>query len=147
MTSYHGQPGLRNGLVNGALNKRRNSDELPDYASQYIPTFAIPPPEASSTARYRSSPRDEPLWEPYWTRAKIEAWRHMRAAEAGARSFRVRNLLSLRLALILVWVYVLFWGEESTFNAKVGSCEWNRWEDWVRFRKADLHNFPPSPND
>ena len=151
-TSYFGQippppaPQPRNGLVTAAQNhkKRRNSDEevLPNYASAYIPTLpstAFPPPTASAAYRPSLHPRDDfqqqqqqqPIWEPYWTRAKIEAWRHMRAAEDGVRRFRVRDLLSLRLVVMLVWVYVLWWGEESVFNSHIQACGWGGWEDWV----------------
>ena len=62
----------------------------------------------------------------------------MRGAEARIRGFRPRDLLDLRLALVVIWVYVLLWGEESTFSSKVESCGWDRWENWV-FYKATLH--------
>ncbi len=55
----------------------------------------------------------------------------MRAAEDGVRRFRVRDLLSLRLVVMLVWVYVLWWGEESVFNSHVQACGWEGWENWV----------------
>ena len=32
---------------------------------------------------------------------------------------------------ILLWAFVLWWGERAVFDSKVGNCAWNRWEQWV----------------
>lgn len=138
----HYPPPPRNGLVNGALNnssnnnnkKRRNSDEIPDYASQYIPTFPTLPAHSRRQDDYHQhhqQQQQQPIWEPYWTAAKIEAWRHMRAAEVRVRRVRVRDLLSLRLGVVVLWGLVLWWGEEKIFDGMVERCEWGGWEDWV----------------
>lgn len=132
------QPLLRNGAATSTSHKHRTSDDIPDYARQYIPTLSTLGPQASSSARYQlqqyasfSRLSEQPIWEPYWTQAKIEAWRHMRLAEAGVRRFRLRDLWDWRLGLIAVWVVALWLGEERSFAGKVGQCEWGNWENWV----------------
>lgn len=42
-----------------------------------------------------------------------------------------KSILSLPVALILVWVFVLWWGEVGTFRRKVNQCDWQYWERWV----------------
>ena len=32
---------------------------------------------------------------------------------------------------MLVWVVVLWWGEERVFAGAVGGCGWGGWEKWV----------------
>ncbi|KAL8962922.1 MAG: hypothetical protein Q9183_005078 [Haloplaca sp. 2 TL-2023] len=44
--------------------------------------------------------------------------------------WKPRSLLSLPSALILCWVFVLWWGEVGTFRRKVDQCDWKYWERW-----------------
>ncbi|ROW10866.1 hypothetical protein VPNG_05392 [Cytospora leucostoma] len=46
-----------------------------------------------------------------------------------------RNLVTSRLfsfphLLVLLWVFVLLWGERWIFHTKVESCDWSDWEKW-----------------
>lgn len=43
-----------------------------------------------------------------------------------------RRLLSFPHLLVGLWIVVLLWGERWTFASKVGRCDWDHWEDWVR---------------
>lgn len=44
-----------------------------------------------------------------------------------------RRLLSVPTALILLWIWVLHWGERTTFNNDIAACDWATWEQWVCF--------------
>lgn len=35
------------------------------------------------------------------------------------------------LALLLVWILTVWWGEQSTYEGHVQKCLWNNWETWV----------------
>jgi len=122
MTSHHhhGHPPFRNGLIHQASNKKRLSDELPDFASQYIPTVR-------PDTHWRPASRTEPQWTVY----RDQLWRYLRAIGLRASTLKLRDILDVRFGLILVWVIVLWWGEEHLFQAKVEGCAWDRWESWV----------------
>ncbi|KAG8527163.1 uncharacterized protein KY384_008593 [Bacidia gigantensis] len=47
-----------------------------------------------------------------------------------ARNWRLRDLLSLRLLLIILWLPLLRWGELTTFSSSVVRCDWGTWEKW-----------------
>lgn len=32
--------------------------------------------------------------------------------------------------LTLLWIYVLYWGERTTFRTHIEACEWSTWEKW-----------------
>jgi hypothetical protein len=49
---------------------------------------------------------------------------------SGRWSFR--QLFTLVKALVLLWWVVLYWGERGVFNSAVESCNWDKWESWVR---------------
>jgi len=58
-----------------------------------------------------------------------------RSTDAAVRAVRASVLKTLTYMpniLILVWIYNLYRGEYSVFNAAIESCDWNRWENWVR---------------
>lgn len=42
-----------------------------------------------------------------------------------------RRILSLPTALVLLWIFLLHWGERSLFSNDVNSCNWESWEQWV----------------
>lgn len=33
--------------------------------------------------------------------------------------------------LIVLWVFILLWGERWVFNSSVVACDWKKWERWV----------------
>ena len=46
-------------------------------------------------------------------------------------AWNLRGLLGIPIALVIIWMLVLWWGEEATFRGKVEDCAWDRWESWV----------------
>ena len=125
MTSYHdGRPIFRNGLIEKAVSKRRISDELPAFASQYIPSL----PPATDRSSYS---RPQSTWEPYWHHAKNEAYWFLRSLGSRLQRSRPRDLLDIRVFFIILWALLLWWGEENTFRRKIQDCDWDRWETWV----------------
>ena len=56
-----------------------------------------------------------------------------RAAFQFRRNLTRQRLLSFPHLIVLFWVFVLLWGERWIFATKVRSCDWDHWEDWVRF--------------
>jgi hypothetical protein len=63
--------------------------------------------------------------------------RRMLSAAAAKMLRRVRHNLALERvfsfphALVVVWVFVLLWGERWVFRSRVDRCRWSSWEDWV----------------
>ncbi|KAL2444703.1 Cell division control protein 1 [Exophiala dermatitidis] len=51
---------------------------------------------------------------------------------AGSHAFaRIkRRLWSLPSALVLLWIFVLFWGERRVFQRSAAQCLWHQWESW-----------------
>jgi hypothetical protein len=47
-------------------------------------------------------------------------------------NWSVKRLFTLVNGLVLLWWVVLYWGERGVFNSAVESCNWDKWEDWVR---------------
>lgn len=126
MTAHsNGHPFNRNGLIHQAANKRRNSNDIPDYASQYIPVLG-PGPLGSNHVRAES------LWEEYVRVGTVQVKAAAKVLVRRLRTLRPKDALDVRLALILLWFLVLWWGEKSIFMGSVGGCTWDRWEDWVR---------------
>ncbi|EXJ78296.1 hypothetical protein A1O3_09457 [Capronia epimyces CBS 606.96] len=41
-----------------------------------------------------------------------------------------RRLWSLPSALVLLWIFILFWGERLVFQQSVAQCRWQQWESW-----------------
>lgn len=42
-----------------------------------------------------------------------------------------KELVSLKSALILLWVFTLWWGERTIFRESLSNCVWQGWEKWV----------------
>ncbi|KAA6415346.1 MAG: manganese ion homeostasis (Fr) [Lasallia pustulata] len=42
----------------------------------------------------------------------------------------LRHIAKVPLALILLWVIVLWWGERSVFRYSIAACDWDTWERW-----------------
>lgn len=53
------------------------------------------------------------------------------AAMRAARAWGLRTATYLPNILVLLWLYNLFRGEYSVFDAAVNSCDWSTWEQWV----------------
>jgi len=54
------------------------------------------------------------------------------AAVRTARAWLLKFATYVPNILVLVWVYNLYKGEYSVFNAAIESCDWSKWENWVR---------------
>ncbi|KIX01569.1 uncharacterized protein Z518_09295 [Rhinocladiella mackenziei CBS 650.93] len=72
--------------------------------------------------------------------------------------FGIKNrLLSLPSALVLLWVFVLFWGERLIFQRSTTPCLWQQWESWPAHAQpyhvllvadpqlVDPHTYPDRP--
>ena len=60
------------------------------------------------------------------------AERFHRYAQSTARTLFVLGSFPLvKLALVLLWAYVLWSGEKGGFRSKISSCRWEKWEKWV----------------
>jgi len=36
-----------------------------------------------------------------------------------------------KVALVIIWILVLWWGERLVFRRSVARCRWENWEQWV----------------
>ncbi|KAL9109095.1 MAG: hypothetical protein Q9227_006186 [Pyrenula ochraceoflavens] len=75
------------------------------------------------------------------------------------KAFKVisRRFLSVRSALVLIWVLLLWWGERLVFEHAVQSCDWGNWEKWPAASRphrvvfiadpqlVDPHTYPGRP--
>ena len=41
-----------------------------------------------------------------------------------------RRVSTTVLLVILVWLYVLYWGERTVYSSHITDCDWHKWEDW-----------------
>lgn len=48
------------------------------------------------------------------------------------------RLWSLPTALVLLWAFVLIWGERVVFERRVNQCQWRQWETWVSGKHREL---------
>lgn len=53
----------------------------------------------------------------------------------------LRRLITLANLLILLWFWVLWWGERRVFRDSLEGCTWGEWEAWVRIFSLDLGSF------
>lgn len=116
---------FRNGLINQAGKKRRTSDDLPPFIGNYVPVL-------QERSGQRFAPSSTIQGPSYWEQLGRQLWWLCRQLLNTLMSWRPRDLLFTPLVLIIVWVVVLWWGEEAVFTRKVQDCSWDRWETWVR---------------
>lgn len=59
---------------------------------------------------------------------------HQRHDRHGNRrgAWGLTNIAKVPVALIVLWVIILWWGERSVFRNSIAACEWDNWERWVR---------------
>ncbi|KAI9668891.1 MAG: hypothetical protein M1831_000961 [Alyxoria varia] len=58
------------------------------------------------------------------------AAREPRAAAQKTHQWTIKNIATLPVALITLWVFVLRWGEVSLFDKSIARCDWDSWEQW-----------------
>ena len=45
----------------------------------------------------------------------------------------LKSLFSIPSAVVLLWVFTLWWGERTVFQESIDACAWEAWETWVCF--------------
>lgn len=55
------------------------------------------------------------------------------AQSSATRIFK--RLFTVANAVILVWVFTLWWGERTVFQEHIDACVWDNWEHWVGHAK------------
>lgn len=43
----------------------------------------------------------------------------------------LRRVFTVTNAIILLWIFTLWWGERSVFQDSLEACAWEKWEKWV----------------
>jgi hypothetical protein len=43
----------------------------------------------------------------------------------------LKSILSIPTAVILLWIYSIWWGERRVFEDHINQCLWDTWEEWV----------------
>ena len=43
----------------------------------------------------------------------------------------VQSLSKTKVALFVIWIWILSWGEKRSFRSHVSKCKWENWENWV----------------
>ena len=119
---------FRNGLINEAGRKRRDSDALPSDIDRYVPLLG-----AASKEEHSSAPRHPS--SSYWQQVGIQLGRQLIGLGTGVLKrlllWRPKDIFGAPLLLIILWCVALWWGEEAVFRRKVEDCSWDRWETWV----------------
>lgn len=113
-------PTFRNGLIYQAGRKRRNSNDLPPGFGDYVPVL-----QNRLGPNYGSS--SSPAGPPYWQEIGGQLIRQLVGM---LRTWRPRDILGIPLALVIIWMIALWWGEEGVFRRSVDACAWDRWESW-----------------
>ncbi len=47
-----------------------------------------------------------------------------------------KTLFTIPNALVVLWIWTLWWGERTVFRDSVESCVWSDWEKWVSFTSS-----------
>ncbi|KAJ5114382.1 hypothetical protein NUU61_000141 [Penicillium alfredii] len=84
--------------------------------------------------------------------------RSLRTSDLKTLAFRAAKwLFTVTNAVILLWVYTLWWGERTVFDEHLRACAWENWETWppgatphhVAFiadpQLVDPHTYPGRP--
>jgi len=64
------------------------------------------------------------------TRASIP--RNVTLSSIPAANLAQRYILRIHTLLILFWIWLVYWGERTSFNQSIEKCHWKYWEQWVR---------------
>lgn len=76
-----------------------------------------------------------PPWAQQWIaelRAGPRAGRRTSPSELKAMGrLTIRRVVTIANALILFWVWTLWWGERTVFQESLEGCGWGEWEKWV----------------
>lgn len=47
------------------------------------------------------------------------------------RTLTRRHILNLPNVFVVLWIFVLLWGEKWVFQSSIDACDWSKWERWV----------------
>ncbi|OOF91506.1 hypothetical protein ASPCADRAFT_210881 [Aspergillus carbonarius ITEM 5010] len=97
---------------------------------------------------------------PSWARQRASELQEEMSSRKGVWSLLkrvVRHTFTVSNALVLFWIYTLWWGERTVFQDSVKACGWGNWEKWpqdatphhVAFiadpQLVDPHTYPGRP--
>lgn len=71
----------------------------------------------------------------------------LRLGDRIRRNLAPRRLFSFPHLLVACWMTILLWGERWVFDAKVESCDWDHWENWVRVSRSHRIWLPRTVRD
>lgn len=110
---------------------------------------------ASSLPSYKSpSPQSPTFIDQAWGRLPgAKQWVEDGVAAIGSRRSRergdvqssatriFRRIFTVANAVILVWVWTLWWGERTVFQEHIDACIWDNWEHWVGHAELRSHTY------
>jgi hypothetical protein len=110
---------------------------------------------ASSLPSYKSpSPQSPTFIDQAWGRLPgAKQWVEDGVAAIGSRRSRergdvqssvsriFRRIFTVANAVILVWVWTLWWGERTVFQEHIDACLWDNWEHWVGLAELRSHAY------
>lgn len=80
------------------------------------------------TTLFRQTLRKLNTYYGYYTN---RSWQpHQRRRGAG-KSWSVKDVMSIRNLVRMMWVLLVWWGERRVFNTAIRNCAWGNWEEWV----------------
>jgi hypothetical protein len=116
---------------------------------------------ASSLPSYKSPPPKSPTFiDQAWDRLPgAKQWVEDGVAAIGSRRSRdrgdvqssatriFRRIFTVANAVILVWVWTLWWGERTVFQEHIDACVWDNWEHWVGLAelRSQIYNILYTP--
>ncbi|CAI7598965.1 unnamed protein product [Penicillium pancosmium] len=126
---------------------------------------------ASSLPSYKSpSPQSPTFIDQAWGRLPgAKQWVEDGVAAIGSRRSRergdvqssaariLRRIFTVANAVILVWMWTLWWGERTVFQEHIDACVWDNWEHWPQHatphhiafvadpQLVDPHTYPGRP--
>ncbi|KAI5841824.1 Metallo-dependent phosphatase-like protein [Morchella snyderi] len=59
-----------------------------------------------------------------------KAWRPLQRRKGQSWKSKAVEALSIRNAVRLSWVLLVWWGERTVFESAIRECAWENWEDW-----------------
>ena len=65
-----------------------------------------------------------------------------RSDARGIATMVLRRLFTVANAVIVMWLFTLWWGERTVFQEAIDRCVWESWEKWVcdpRLHEPRLH--------
>ena len=70
-----------------------------------------------------------------------------RAAIQSSVTGVLRRLFTVANAVVLMWIFTLWWGERTVFQEHIDACVWENWEHWVRSfgGRLELGSFAAAP--